>query len=155
MEQFNSIEAVLKRAIQLEIDAATLYTNAAASVKDDAVSARLSEMAAQERGHQAKLEDVLTGNVRWAIRRSKAEPVTDLRLSDHLVAGTLDPNADYQDVLLFAAHKEKTAHEFYKAMAEMVDDKLTQSLFEMLAAEELRHKYVLEKTYEEVVYKDF
>ena len=155
MEQFDSLDAILKRAIQLEIEAATLYTNAAAIVKDDAVKARLEEMAAQERGHQAKLEDVVAGNVRWAIRRSKAEAVTDLRLSDHLVAGELEPNADYQDVLLFAARREKTAHEFYKAMGEMVEDKLTQSLFEMLAAEELRHKYILEKTYEEVVYKDF
>lgn len=150
-----SIEAVLKRAIQLEIDAATLYTNAAAAVQDDAVRARLEELAAQERGHQAKLEDILAGNVRWAIRRAKAEPVTDLRLSDHLVAGTLDPQADYQDVLLFAARKEKTAHDFYQAMAELVEDKLTRSVFELLAAEELRHKYMLEKTYEEVVYKDF
>ncbi len=150
-----SIEAVLKRAIQLEIDAATLYTNAAAAVQDDAVRARLQELAAQERSHQAKLEDILAGNVRWAIRRAKAEPVTDLRLSDHLVAGTLDPQADYQDVLLFAARKEKTAHDFYQAMAELVEDKLTRSVFELLAAEELRHKYVLEKTYEEVVYKDF
>ncbi len=49
----------------------------------------------------------LAGNVRWAIRRSKAEPVTDLRLSDHLVGGSLDPNADYQDVLLFAAPPRK------------------------------------------------
>jgi rubrerythrin len=155
MEQFNSVEAVLKRAIQLEEEAMTLYSNAAQSVKDDAVRQRLEEMAAQERGHKAKLEDVLSGNVRWAIRRSKAEPVTDLRLSDHLVGGSLDPNADYQDVLLFAARREKAAHDFYKAMGEMIEDKLTQNLFEMLAQEELRHKYVLEKTYEEVVYKDF
>jgi rubrerythrin len=155
MEQFTNIEAVLKRAIQLEIEAMTLYGNAAQTVKDDAVRQRLEEMAAQERGHKAKLEDVLSGNVRWAIRRSKAEPVTDLRLSDHLVGGSLEPNADYQDVLLFAARREKAAHDFYKAMGEMVEDKLTQNLFQMLADEELRHKYVLEKTYEEVVYKDF
>lgn len=155
MEQLNSIESVIKRAIQLETDSEALYRNAAATVTDDAVRQRLQEMAAQERGHRAKLEDVLSGNVRWAIRRSKAEPVTDLRLSDHLTAGSLDPKADYQDVLLFAARREKSAHEFYKAMAEMVDDKLTQGLFEMLANEELRHKYVLEKTYEEVVYRDF
>ena len=120
MEQFNNIEAVLKRAIQLEIEAMTLYSNAAQSVKDDAVRQRLEEMAAQERGHKAKLEDVLAGNVRWAIRRSKAEPVTDLRLSDHLVSGSLDHNADYQDVLRFAAQREKAAHEFYKAMGEMI-----------------------------------
>lgn len=155
MEQFNSVEEVIKRAIQLEIEAMTLYSGAAETVKDDAVKARLLEMAAQERGHKAKLEDVLAGNVRWAIRRSRAEPVTDLRLSDHLVGGSLDATADYQDVLLFAARREKAAHDFYKAMSEMVEDKLTQSLFEMLASEELRHKYVLEKTYEEVVYKDF
>ena len=155
MEKFDNIEAVLKRAIQLEIEAMTLYSNAAQTVRDDAVRQRLEEMAAQERGHKAKLEDVLAGNVRWAIRRSKAEPVADLRLSDHLVGGSLAPDADYQDVLLFAAQREKAAHDFYKAMGEMIEDKLTQNLFEMLAQEELRHKYVLEKTYEEVVYKDF
>ncbi len=155
MEGYNSIEAVLERAIQLEVEAAALYTKAAATVQNEPVRKRLEEMAIQEQHHKSKLEDVRAGNVRWAIRRSKAEPVTDLRLSDHLVSGELAPDADYQDVLLFAAQREKTAHEFYKAMAEMVEDKLTQSLFEMLADEELRHKYVLEKTYEEVVYKDF
>ena len=154
MEKYDSIEAVINRAIQLEVEAMTLYSSAAQTVTDDAVRQRLLEMAAQERGHKAKLEDILAGNVRWAIRRSKSEPVKDLRLSDHLVGGSLDPQADYQDVLLFAAQREKTAHEFYKTMGEMVDDKLVQNLFEMLAAEELRHKYVLEKTYEEVVYKD-
>lgn len=154
MEKYDSIEAVINRAIQLEVEAMTLYSNAAETITDDAVRQRLLEMAAQERGHKSKLEDILAGNVRWAIRRSKAEPVKDLRLSDHLVGGSLDPQADYQDVLLFAAQREKTAHEFYKTMGEMVDDKLVQNLFEMLAAEELRHKYVLEKTYEEVVYKD-
>jgi rubrerythrin len=154
MEQYSSIEAVINRAIELEVEAMTIYDNAAHTVNDDAVRQRLLEMAAQERGHRAKLEDILAGNVRWAIRRSKAEPVTDLRLSDHLVGGSLDPKADYQDVLLFAAQREKAAYEFYKAMGEMVEDKLVQNLFELLATEELRHKYVLEKTYEEVVYKD-
>jgi rubrerythrin len=155
VEQYDNIGAVVNRAIQLEVEAMTLYSNAAQTINDDAVRQRLLELAAQEQGHKTKLEDILAGNVRWAIRRSKAERVTDLRLSDHLVGGSLDPQADYQDVLLFAAQREKTAYEFYLAMAEMVDDKLIQNLFEMLANEELRHKYVLEKTYEEVVYKDF
>jgi len=142
MEQFSSIEAVMKRAIQIEIEAEALYINAAASVKDEAAQQRLLEMAAQERGHKTKLEDALAGNVRWAIRRSKAEPVQDLRLSDHLTGGSLEPNADYQDILLFAARREKTAYEFYKAMGEMVDDKLTQNLFEMLAAEDTPTKAI-------------
>ena len=112
-------------------------------------------MAEQERGHKARLEEVQQGNVRWAIRRSKAEPVTDLRLSDHLESKPLDADADYQDVLLFAARREKAAYDFYKAMAELVDDKLVKDVFEMLATEELRHKYAVEKTYEEIVYQAF
>jgi rubrerythrin len=115
----------------------------------------MEEMAEQERGHRIKLENIAAGNVRWAIRRSRTERVTDLRLSDHLEGGSLDPNADYQDILLFAAKREKAAHEFYKAMTEMLDDPLIQNVFEMLAAEEMKHKNRLEKIYEEVVYQDF
>jgi len=155
MEQVTPIESVLKRAIEMEVQAYNLYTGAAAKTDNDPIRQRLLELAEQEKGHKAKLEDVLAGNVRWALRRSKAEPVTDLRLSDHLDGGSLDPDADYQDVLLFAARRERAAHEFYKAMAEKVDDRLVQDVFEMLATEELRHKYLLEKTYEEVVYQDF
>ena len=152
---YTSIDAVLKAAIQREEEAMSLYQTAAAAAQNESIRQRMVEMAEQERRHKVKLQDVQSGNVRWAIRRSKAEPVIDLRLSDHLVGGTLDPKADYQDVLLFAAHREKTAHEFYLTMAELIEDPLIKNLFSMLADEELRHKYVLEKTYEEVVYKDF
>jgi rubrerythrin len=155
MATFESVESVIKRAIVLEDESAALYVSAAAAVKNAPVRKRLEEMAEQERGHRAKLEDILKGNVRWAIRKSKSEPVTDLRLSDHLEAKELNPGADYQDVLLFAARREKSAHDFYKAMTELIDDKFVKDVFEMLATEELRHKYEVEKTYEEVVYQAF
>jgi rubrerythrin len=155
MDKSTTVEAVIKRAITLEEESVNLYTMAARAVKNAPVRKRLEEMAEQERGHRARLEEILAGNIRWAIRRSKAEPVTDLRLSDHLEAKPLDTNADYQDVLLVAARREKAAHDFYQAMAELVDDRLAKSVFEMLAAEELRHKYEVEKTYEEVVYQAF
>lgn len=155
MATFDSIESVLNRAIVLEEESASMYTSAARAVHNAPVRARLEEMAAEENAHKAKLEDVKRGNVRWAIRKSKAEPVTDLRLSDHLQSKELDANADYQDILLFAARREKAAHDFYRAMAGLVDDGLVKDVFEMLATEELRHKYVVEKTYEEVVYQAF
>jgi rubrerythrin len=155
METSNSVDAVLKRAIVLEEESAAMYTSAAQASKSAPIRQRLEEMAGQEQGHRNKLQQILDGNVRWAIRRAKAEPVPDLRLSDHLEAKPLDPGADYQDVLLMAARREKTAHDFYQAMAEMVDDTLVKGVFEMLANEELRHKYEVEKTYEEVVYQAF
>lgn len=152
---FRTIESILVRAIALEEDAFSLYSNAASAAKSDPIRDRLEELAQIELAHKVKLQEVMSGNVRWAIRRSKAEPVTDLRLSEHLASGFLDADADFQDVLLFAAGRERAAHEFYLAMGELVDDPLHKSLFEMLAAEELRHKYLIEKTYEELVYQDF
>ena len=155
MGEFDTIESILTRAIALEEEAYTLYANAALGAESDPIRDRLKELAQIELAHKVKLQEVMAGNVRWAIRRSKAEPVADLRLSDHLVGGSLDPVADFLDVLLFAARRERGAHDFYVAMGELVADPLHKSLFEMLATEELRHKYLLEKTYEEVVYQDF
>ena len=155
MDQYSTVESVLMRAVVLEEEAAAMYTMAAAAMKNAEMRKRLLEMAEQERGHKQKLQDILAGNVRWAIRKSKAEPVQDLHLSDHLEPGELSPDADYQDVLLMAARREKGAYEFYRTMAGLVDEPLVKSVFEMLANEELRHKYEVEKTYEEVVYKAF
>lgn len=155
MDVPTSVNEVLDLAIQREIEAFELYQGAAQNIDNSAIRQSMLDMAEQERGHRIKLENVKSGNVRWAVRRSRAEPVTDLRLSDHLTAGSLDPKADYQDILLYAAKREKAAYEFYKTMAGMMDDVLIQNVFEMLAAEELRHKNRLEKIYEEVVYQDF
>lgn len=155
MEKPTSAEEVLKLAIQREIEAFDLYTGAAQGVSHADMRKTLTEMAEQERGHRIKLENILAGNVRWAVRLSRAQPVTDVRLSDHLEGGSLEPNAGYQDVLLFAAKREKVAYDFYKAIAELVDDTLIANVFEMLANEELKHKSRLEKMYEDEVYQEF
>lgn len=151
----NSAEEVVKLAIQREIEAFNLYTAAARNLPHGDMRKTLEEMADQERGHRIKLENILAGNIRWAVRMSRAQPVADLRLSDHLEGGSVEPNASYQDILLFAAKREKAAYEFYKAMVELVDDTLIANVFAMLANEELQHKNRLEKIYEDEVYQEF
>jgi rubrerythrin len=155
MEKYTSIEAVLERAIEIEEESVQLYATLASAAKNAPVRTQLEELAEMERGHKAKLEQIRAGNIQWTVRRSQAEPVSDLRLTDHLEARPIDPNADYQTVLLAAAKREKMTHDFYTAMGEQVDDAPLKSLFEMLAMEELRHKYLLEKIYEDVVYQAF
>jgi len=155
MDKPTSAEEVLKLAIQREIEAFNLYTGAAQGVSHADMRKTLLEMAEQERGHRIKLENILAGNVRWAVRMSRAQPVADLRLSDHLEGGSVEPNASYQDILLFAAKREKAAYDFYKAMTELIDDVLSANVFEMLANEELKHKSRLEKMYEDEVYQEF
>ena len=163
MNAYTSVDAVLERAIEIEEESVELYTTLAGSARNAPVRARLEELAEMERGHKAKLEQVRAGNINWALRRSQAALVNDLRLTDHLEAKPIDASADYQDVLLAAAKREKMTHDFYLAMGEQVDDAVddavanatVKSLFEMLATEELRHKHLLEKIYEEVVYRAF
>jgi rubrerythrin len=155
MEQYGDVNAILDRAIQMEIQAAKMYDSAAARASVDPIRDRLLELAEQERGHKARLEEIKSGNVRWALRLAKAGAVPDLRISDHLIGGSIDPDADYQDVLLFAARREKVAHDFYRAMSEQVEDDLVRDVLLMLAAEELRHKHLLETSYEELAYQDF
>jgi rubrerythrin len=145
----------LRLAIEREIEAFNLYADAAKGVGNTVLRKALEEMSEQERGHRVKLEAVLAGNVRWAVRMAKAQPVTDLRLSDHLVGGSVEPNAAYQDILLFAAKREKAAYDFYTTMAGLLDDVLVQNVFTMLANEELKHKNRLEKMYEDEVYQEF
>jgi rubrerythrin len=70
-------------------------------------------------------------------------------------SATLEPNAGYQDILLFAAKREKAAHDFYRTMAELVDDALIHNIFQMLANEEMKHKNRLERMYEDEVYQEF
>jgi rubrerythrin len=155
MSQPFSVPEVLKTAIEREIEAFNLYSDAAKGASNAPLRKALEEMAEQERGHRIKLENILAGNVRWAVRVAKTQPATDLRLSDHLVGGSLEPNAGYQDILLFAAKREKAACDFYRGMAELVDDALIQNIFEMLANEELKHKNRLERLYEDEVYQEF
>ena len=150
-----SVEEAIKLAIQREIEAHDLYHNAAAGAGNAALRTALLEMAEQERGHRIKLENIQAGNIRWAVRMARTQSVANLRLTDHLVGGSLEPNADYQDILLFAAKQEKLAFDFYKTMAANLDDALLQNVFEMLAQEELKHKSRLEKMYEDEVYQEF
>ena len=91
MEKALSVEEALRAAIAREVEAFNLYNDAAQGVQDQHQRNALLEMAAQENGHRVKLENILTGNVRWAVRASRAQPVTDLRLTDHLVGGSIEP----------------------------------------------------------------
>lgn len=50
----------------------------------------------------------------------------------------------YKEILAMAVENEVEAHEFYKAAAEKIQDKNLKRTFEDLAAEETKHKLLLE-----------
>ena len=68
-----------------------------------------------------------------------------------MVKVPLDPEADYPQVLIFAAQREKVTHDFYVQVARKFNNTEMGKIFNNFAIEELRHKYLLEKEYDDVV----
>jgi rubrerythrin len=150
----NPIQDILKTAIQREIDAFTLYDTTAAQVDSQVAKDLLTDLAAQERGHRAKLEGLLHGRVFKVLSKEQQKKVVDYKVTDHLTEEPLAKDSDLQDILIVAGKREKASHDLYSAMAEIVDDEDTIKLFAWLAAEELIHKRRIETLYEEIILKD-
>ncbi len=151
-----TIEEILREAIQGEVESYELYTNAANMIKADHIKDTLHELAREEVGHKAYLERMLANpaSLRRGVKRLRTEPTQDYKIGDHLVVKPLGPDATFQDVLIFASRKEQGSYELYRDLAEENEGEV-RDLFEAMAKDELRHKNLVERWYEEVVYQDF
>ncbi|MDD3827730.1 MAG: ferritin family protein [Anaerolineaceae bacterium] len=151
-----TIEEILTEAIQGEVESYELYTNAATMVKAPHIKETLLELAQEELGHKAMLENMLAhpASLRRGVKRLRSEPIQDYKVGDHLVVKPLTPDSTFQDVLIFASRKEQQSHELYRDLAEENEGEI-RDLFEAMARDELRHKDLVERWYEEVVYQDF
>jgi len=151
-----SVERILREAIEGEIDAHRLYSNAVELVRAEHVKEILRQLAQEELGHQAALEKMLAnpGQMRWRVRKLQATPVEDYGVGDHLVVKPLGPDATFQDVCIFASKKEQASYLMYSHLAQQNDGEV-RDLFEAMAKDELRHKNLVEGWYEEVIYQDF
>jgi rubrerythrin len=79
------------------------------------------------------------------------DTITDLKIVDGLEATSLSPEADYQEILIFAAKREKATHDFYMVLAKEYREKQVGKMFARFAKEELMHKYRLETEYDDVI----
>jgi rubrerythrin len=151
-----SVEEILRDAIQGEVESYELYRGAVEMVDADHIKGLLRELAQEELGHKLALEKMLAApsRIRASVTKLQAANVEDYKVADHLVAQPLGPNASFQDVCIFAAKKEKQSHELYLGLAAQNEGE-TRDLLEAMAKDELRHKNLVERWYEEVVYQEF
>ncbi len=151
-----NINEILREAIQGEVKAYELYTGAADLVQTEHIKALLRELAGEELGHKAALEKMLANpeHLPRQVEQLKEAPVEDYKVTDHLVAGELGPDATFQDVCIFAARKEQQSYELYSNMATQSEGE-SRDLLQAMAKDELRHKNLVEGWYEEVVYQEF
>jgi len=145
-----TIEKALKMGAEMELESYTLYTETAKKAKYPGAKKLLEEIAADEKRHREYflkgLED--PSNIKM---RTLAEDIPDLKITDQLVKVPLDPQADYPQILIFAAQREKATHDFYVQIARSFKGSEMGKMFNNFATEELRHKYLLEKEYDDVV----
>jgi rubrerythrin len=151
-----TIEEILEAAIESEVESYELYKNAVDLVDADHIKAMLRELAQEELGHKVALEGMRasTAELQWQVQELKAAPIQDYKIGDHLVAAPLGPSSTFQDVCIFASKKEQQSHDLYASMAAQSQGSV-RDLLEAMAKDELRHKNLVERWYEDVVYQEF
>ena len=145
-----TIEKALEIGAEMELESYTLYTETAKNAKYPGAKKLLLEIAEDEKRHREYFLQGLEDPKNIKMRTLK-ENIPDLKITDRLVKVPLDPKADYPQILIFAAQREKATHDFYIQIARKFKDTEMGAMFNNFAKEELRHKYLIEKEYDDVV----
>ena len=145
--KFGSLKGVMDFAIQREEEAAKSYGKLCRIAEDEAAKKLLADLQQEEKNHKR----ILQGLTKAKVRASATKDVKDLMISDYLVEEPLTPEMNFQDLLIFAAKKEKKSSDLYSDLAKKSLTKEQKALFEFLAKQEKAHKLRLELEYEKHV----
>lgn len=148
-----TLEKALNLAISMEEESIKLYSSAQVKVVNPGSRTLLKELVEEEKRHKSNLLQAKEDPGKIQEIGTLATIVQDLKIVDYLEKTSLSPEADYQDILIYAANREKATHDFYIEMAKRYRESQIGEMFANLAQEELRHKYRLEVEYDDVVLK--
>ena len=105
-----TIEKALKTGAEMELESYTLYTKTAEESEYPGAKVLLTELAADEKKHRdyflKALEDPKSVEI-----EAVEDDIPDLKITDQLVKVPLDPQADYPQILVFSAQREKATHD--------------------------------------------
>jgi len=145
--KLRTVAEIIAFAIEREKEAAESYGRMAELAEAPGLRELLTFLRGEEEGHRRLLEGLTAGQ----IRRFAPARVPDLVITDYLVPETLGLDMSLQDLLVFAAQKEKRAADLYDGLARLASGSETARLFEFLAGQERAHKLKLEAEYEKHV----
>ena len=132
-------------AIQREIEAFEFYSGLSEKVADKQAKDTIRTLAGEEKKHRAFLEDYRDGKV--AAGSLRMNQVVDYRIAEHMDKPATDTAIKSSEAYLLAAHREKTSHDFYKALADIHPDGAVKEMLLLMAAEEMKHKEKVEYLY--------
>lgn len=151
MDATSLYSEIIEFAINKEQEAVDLYADLAGRTQSPAGKIMFRELADMERGHKTRLQKL---DRNFFSGQSLKAP-EDLKISDYLVDVQIEPDSSYQDILLFAAKRERAAFDLYSDLARLYESvPEIKKIFELLAQEEAGHKLRLEREYDDNVYKE-
>ena len=142
-------EEIIKFAIHREIESMDFYKKASNMVKHSGARDLFLDFVKQEEGHKTKLEEVLAGK----IVLGRIDKIPNLKISDYMVESELRPDISYGDILRIAMKREERSVKLYTDLNEKNQDEVFRNLFSFLIQEESKHKYYIEKLYDDEVLK--
>ena len=145
-----TIENVLEKAIQKEIEAQELYSDLQEKIEDEAARNILQQLTKVEKKHEELLRRYQQGELGEGVL--EAGHVIDYRITEYLKQPEISPDMKLDEVLLLASNREKTSYEFYLVLAGAHPMGPVRTLLEDLASQELEHKHKVEYLYNEVAF---
>jgi rubrerythrin len=145
-----TLEKILERAIQKEIDSQNLYRTLSNGVKDRYARDALRDLAKYEKEHQLVLERYRRGELKEGTLSK--DNVIDYRIAEYLEQPEISPDMGLKEVFLLAANREKASHEFYLSLAGIHPQGEVRRMLKRLAAQELEHKQKVESLYTDVAF---
>jgi rubrerythrin len=142
--RWESVSDVIAFAIGREIEAAEGYGRMAGMATAPGLRDLLLELKGEEENHRRLLENLTAAG----LEATAAPPLDDMGLTDALPVELPAPDMTLQELLIFAARKEKKAEELYTGLARSPEVAAGRKVFEFLAGQERAHKLRLEAEYE-------
>ena len=150
MKEFKDINDILDFAIEAEQSAVDFYTNLATKATTDDMKTIFEDFAKEEISHKARLIKIKEEGM----MDIPAEKITDLKIADYIVYVKPTDSMTYQEALVLAMKREKSAFKLYTNLAAKAPNDKMKRLFDSLALEESKHKLRFELEYDEYVLRE-
>jgi len=145
--EFESDDEVLDLAIAREVEAHKFFLIMAARAATPEMRKVFEELARMELEHKAKLELEMMK----AGRVVKEDEKFELESEDYEQTEIPKLDMDYKQMLLLGVQKEDASFRLYVTMAGKAKDEESFETLLALAEEELRHKLLFEREYENLL----
>jgi rubrerythrin len=149
-KQLGSLRDIIGYATAKEQEAQALYRTASEAARLLSSRNMLLELAQFEARHEQALRELDP----TSIPDPPSGRERDLRIAEFLREVDLDPEADFQTILIHAMKREEKSRDFYMAMADNCAAGPARKLFETLADQESRHKKALETIYDDEILRE-